>query len=105
MTDMTDRVDTWKQYHSPRESTGSSTLYMNSIDGDGCCSSSSTSRNSCNLQDQPLWKRRAASISRASRNRQRSNMSRNSSTADISKEIRINIIKPELDDISAVTSM
>jgi hypothetical protein len=69
---------------------------MNSIDGDACCSSTcSTTRSSGSLQDQPLWKRRAASLPRAARNLQKGFPPRTSSRADEPKEIRINIVKPD----------
>jgi hypothetical protein len=98
----TERLARWKEYRSPRESTGSSTLYMNSVDGDTYCSSV-TSRSSCNLQDQPLWKRRAASLPRSARNKSKSRSSRNSHT-DEPREIRINIIKPELPEETIAVS-
>jgi hypothetical protein len=52
---------------SPRDSVTSSTLYMTSVDGD-TCSSSRTSRSSHNsfAEKTPLWKKRAASVPKAS---------------------------------------
>jgi hypothetical protein len=90
-----DRIDRWKGAVSARESTGSSTLYVNSVDGDTiyCSSTSTTSRSSGNFQDQPLWKRRAASVPRGIRNKMSYNSARSSRTD--SKEIRIQIIKPD----------
>lgn len=73
---------------------------MNSIDGDTYCSSlSTTSRNSGNFQDQPLWKRRAASLPRIARNKSKSYNKSITRTDDV-KEIRINIIRPEPQEVA-----